>query len=30
VRDHVARVGKRLSDDVIVRRFVRFQVGEGV
>ena len=28
VRDHVARVGKRLSDDVIVRRFVRFQVGE--
>jgi len=28
VRDHVARVGKRLGDDVVVRRFVRFQVGE--
>jgi elongation factor Ts len=28
VRDHVARVGKRLGDELIVRRFVRFQVGE--
>jgi elongation factor Ts len=28
VRDHVARVGKRLGDDIVVRRFVRFQVGE--
>jgi elongation factor Ts len=28
VRDHVARVGKRIGDDLIVRRFVRFQVGE--
>lgn len=30
VRDHIARVGKRLGDDIIVRRFVRFQVGEAV
>ena len=28
VRDHVARVGKKLGDDVTIRRFVRFQVGE--
>ena len=28
VRDHVARVGKKLGDDVAIRRFVRFQVGE--
>jgi elongation factor Ts len=28
VRDHIARVGKKLGDDVTIRRFVRFQVGE--
>ena len=28
VRDHVARVGKKLGDEVTIRRFVRFQVGE--
>jgi elongation factor Ts len=28
VRDHVARVGKKLGDEVQIRRFVRFQVGE--
>jgi len=28
VRDHVASVGKQLGDDVAIRRFVRFQVGE--
>lgn len=28
VRDHVARVGKKLGDEVSIRRFVRFQVGE--
>jgi elongation factor Ts len=30
VRDHVARVGKRLGDEIVVRQFVRFQVGEGL
>jgi len=30
VRDHVARVGKRLGDELVVRRFVRFQVGEAI
>lgn len=30
VRDHIARVSKRLGDDLVVRRFVRFQVGEAV
>ncbi len=28
VRDHVASVGKQLGDDLVIRRFVRFQVGE--
>ena len=28
VKDHIARVGKKLGDDVTIRRFVRFQVGE--
>jgi elongation factor Ts len=28
VKDHVARAGKKLGDDVNIRRFVRFQVGE--
>ena len=30
VRDHVARVGKKLGDEVTIRRFVRFQVGEAI
>jgi elongation factor Ts len=28
VRDHVASVGKQLGDEIAIRRFVRFQVGE--
>jgi len=28
VRDHIARAGKKLGDEVTIRRFVRFQVGE--
>jgi elongation factor Ts len=28
VREHVAAVGKQLGDDITIRRFVRFQVGE--
>jgi len=28
VKDHVASVGKQLGDDIVIRRFVRFQVGE--
>jgi elongation factor Ts len=28
VKDHIASVAKQLGDDVTVRRFVRFQVGE--
>ena len=28
VRDHVAAVGKQLGDEIAIRRFVRFQVGE--
>ena len=28
VRDHIARVGKKLGDEIAIRRFVRFQVGE--
>jgi elongation factor Ts len=28
VKEHVASVGKQLGDDVTIRRFVRFQVGE--
>ncbi|HEX5221281.1 MAG TPA: translation elongation factor Ts [Verrucomicrobiae bacterium] len=28
VKDHVAEVGKQLGDEVAIRRFVRFQVGE--
>jgi elongation factor Ts len=28
VRDHVASVGKQLGDEIVIRRFVRFQVGE--
>ena len=29
VKEHVAQVAKQLGDDVTLRRFVRFQVGEG-
>jgi elongation factor Ts len=29
VKEHVAQVAKQLGDDVTIRRFVRFQVGEG-
>ena len=28
VKDHVASIGKQLGDDIMIRRFVRFQVGE--
>jgi elongation factor Ts len=28
VKDHIARVGKKLGDELAIRRFVRFQVGE--
>lgn len=28
VKDHIASVGKQLGDEITIRRFVRFQVGE--
>jgi elongation factor Ts len=28
VKDHVASIGKQLGDEIVIRRFVRFQVGE--
>ena len=28
VKDHVAEVGKQLGDEIVIRKFVRFQVGE--
>jgi hypothetical protein len=28
VREHLANVGKQLGDELTIRRFVRFQVGE--
>jgi len=28
VKEHIATVGKQLGDEITVRRFVRFQVGE--
>jgi len=28
VKDHVASIGKQIGDDIVIRRFVRFQVGE--
>ncbi|MBI2950318.1 MAG: translation elongation factor Ts, partial [Verrucomicrobia bacterium] len=28
VKEHVAAVAKRLGDDIVIRRFIRFQVGE--
>ena len=30
VKEHVATVGKQLGDEITIRRFVRFQVGESV
>lgn len=30
VREHLANVGRQLSDEITVRRFVRFQVGESL
>ncbi|HXS69595.1 MAG TPA: translation elongation factor Ts [Candidatus Polarisedimenticolia bacterium] len=30
VKEHVAQVGKQLGDEITIRRFVRFQVGETV
>jgi len=30
VKEHVAQIAKQLGDEIIIRRFVRFQVGEAV
>jgi len=30
VKEHIAQVGKQLGDEITIRRFVRFQVGESV
>jgi len=30
VREHIGTVAKQLGDEVMVRRFVRFQVGEAL
>jgi translation elongation factor EF-Ts len=30
VKEHVAQVAKQLGDEITIRRFVRFQVGENV
>ena len=30
VKEHVAQVGKQLGDELTIRRFVRFQVGESI
>ena len=30
VKEHVAQVAKRLGDEITIRRFVRFQVGESI
>ena len=30
VKEHVGSVAKQLGDDISIRRFVRFQVGESV
>jgi elongation factor Ts len=30
VKEHVGQVAKQLGDEITIRRFVRFQVGEGV
>ncbi len=29
VKEHVAQISKQLGDEVVIRKFVRFQVGEG-
>ena len=29
VKEHAAQIGKQLGDEITIRRFVRFQVGEG-
>jgi elongation factor Ts len=29
VKEHVANVSKELGDEITIRRFLRFQVGEG-
>ena len=28
VQEHIAAIGKQLGDEITVRRFLRFQVGE--
>ncbi|HEY4414362.1 MAG TPA: translation elongation factor Ts [Verrucomicrobiae bacterium] len=28
IKEHVAQIGKQLGDEIVIRRFVRFQVGE--
>jgi translation elongation factor EF-Ts len=28
VKEHVAQIAKQLGDEITIRRFVRFQVGE--
>ena len=30
VKEHIGAVGKQLGDEITIRRFVRFQVGESV
>ena len=30
VKEHVAQIGKQLGDEITIRRFVRFQVGEAI
>ena len=30
VKEHVAQVAKQLGDEITIRRFVRFQVGESI
>jgi elongation factor Ts len=30
VKEHVAQISKQLGDEIVIRRFVRFQVGEAV
>jgi hypothetical protein len=28
VKEHIGSIGKQLGDEIAIRRFVRFQVGE--
>jgi elongation factor Ts len=30
VKEHIAQIGKQLGDEITIRRFVRFQVGEAI